>query len=337
MSAHRFPLGGLLIILACLFLGSAITVLSGLPVPGSVLGMLIFLAYLQWRKPDARSGSVRAADGLLANMQLFFIPPGVGIVAHLALLRTEWLAALGGFFASWVAALVAAVASTLAYNFFFTAPYRTLIANLATGAGTRAGKRRNSGRVVMGFNFHQYMDGLLSVFVGLGIRVWMETSGFMAHHHCRIVSIGGQYIFTAHFVGVLDHLEQRGRLLAAIDRPAGIEDLVPAMLGIGLREHHQLDVVRVAAKLGVTIAQVVDLVLRQCQAQPRVRRFQLAERDHLERTAPLRREQRRAILARCQQRLRHRIVQQLADRRLRSGIVRPAGKVDAHAALDDEG
>lgn len=106
MSAQRFPLGGLLIILACLFLGSAIAVLSGLPVPGSVLGMLIFLGYLQWRKPGVRSGSVRAADGLLANMQLFFIPPGVGIVAHLALLRAEWAAALGGFFASWAAALL---------------------------------------------------------------------------------------------------------------------------------------------------------------------------------------------------------------------------------------
>lgn len=114
MSAPRFPLGGLLIILGCLFLGSAAEAFTGLPVPGAVLGMLLFLAYLQWRKPGAGTGSVRAADGLLANMQLFFIPPGVGIVAHLALLRSEWVAALGGFFASWVAALlVTAVTAVL--------------------------------------------------------------------------------------------------------------------------------------------------------------------------------------------------------------------------------
>lgn len=106
MSAQRFPLGGLLIILGCQFLGSALVALSGLPVPRAVLGMLIFFAYLQWRRPEASSGSVRAADGLLSNMQLFFIPPGVGIVAHLALLRSEWAATLGGFFAGWAAALI---------------------------------------------------------------------------------------------------------------------------------------------------------------------------------------------------------------------------------------
>lgn len=106
MNTQRFPLGGLLLILACQFLGTAIVALSGLPVPGAVVGLLIFFAYLQWRAPAARSSSVRAADGLLANMQLFFIPPGVGIVAHLALLRSEWAAALGGFFASWAAAFI---------------------------------------------------------------------------------------------------------------------------------------------------------------------------------------------------------------------------------------
>ncbi|WP_432557547.1 CidA/LrgA family protein [Granulicoccus sp. GXG6511] len=106
MSAPRFPLGGLLIILGCQFLGMAIAALSGIPVPGTVLGMLIFFAYLQWQKPGLNASSVRAADGLLANMQLFFIPPGVGILAHFALLRAEWGAALGGLFAGWAAAHV---------------------------------------------------------------------------------------------------------------------------------------------------------------------------------------------------------------------------------------
>lgn len=114
MSIPRFPLGGLLIILACQFSGLAIAQLSGLPLPGTVLGLLIFLAYLQWRKPDAQASSVRAADGLLANMQLFFIPPGIGIMAHFALLRTQWAAMLGGFFIGWLAALlVTAVTAVL--------------------------------------------------------------------------------------------------------------------------------------------------------------------------------------------------------------------------------
>ena len=106
MTASRFPLGGLLLILGCQFLGLAIAELSGLPLPGTVVGMLIFFAYLQWQKPEANASCVRAADGLLANMQLFFIPPGVGIITHLALLRSQWVSALGGFFAGGIAALL---------------------------------------------------------------------------------------------------------------------------------------------------------------------------------------------------------------------------------------
>lgn len=116
MSAQRFPLGGLLLILACQLLGTVIVALSGFPVPGAVVGMLIFFAYLQWRAPDVKSTSVRAADGLLANMQLFFIPPGVGIVAHLALLRSEWAAGLGGFFAGWAAAILVTAVTALLFR-----------------------------------------------------------------------------------------------------------------------------------------------------------------------------------------------------------------------------
>ncbi len=32
-------------------------------------------------------------------------------------------------------------------------------------------------------------------------------------------------------------------LLFAVDGPVGVEDLVPAVLGVGLGEHHQFDVV----------------------------------------------------------------------------------------------
>ena len=52
-----------------------------------------------------------------------------------------------------------------------------------------------------------------------------------------------------------------------VDHPVGIEDLVPAMLGVGLREHHQLDVGRVAADAAEIVDQVVDLVVGQRQAQ----------------------------------------------------------------------
>lgn len=102
----RFPLWGLFVIIGCQFLGVGIAEFTGLPLPGTVIGMLLFFAYLQWRRPKDGSSVVRAADGLLANMQLFFIPPGAGIIAHVAVLRSEWVPAVGGFLISWLAALV---------------------------------------------------------------------------------------------------------------------------------------------------------------------------------------------------------------------------------------
>jgi hypothetical protein len=68
-------------------------------------------------------------------------------------------------------------------------------------------------------------------------------------------------------VGLADHAEQGQRLVDAIHRPARVEDLVPAMFGIGLGEHHQLDIGRIAPELAEVLHQVIDLVVGQCQAQ----------------------------------------------------------------------
>ena len=40
------------------------------------------------------------------------------------------------------------------------------------------------------------------------------------------------------------------RLRLAVDNPVGVEYLVPAVLGVGLGEHHQLHVRRIAADIG---------------------------------------------------------------------------------------
>ncbi len=62
----------------------------------------------------------------------------------------------------------------------------------------------------------------------------------------------------------------------AVDDEIGIEDLVPAVLAVGLREHHQFDIGRVAAEPGEGRRKVVDLIGRQRQAPIHVGRF---ERD----------------------------------------------------------
>ncbi|MNZ54577.1 hypothetical protein D3C78_724810 [compost metagenome] len=77
-----------------------------------------------------------------------------------------------------------------------------------------------------------------------------------------------------HLVGVLDHAEQAFFLAFAVDIPTGVEDLVAAVLGVGLGEHHQFDVVRVALEALEAGNQVVDLVFGQGQAQLDVGFFQ---------------------------------------------------------------
>ena len=44
-------LGGLLVILVCQLIGDLIVRATGLPVPGPVVGMLLFLVWLLVRKP----------------------------------------------------------------------------------------------------------------------------------------------------------------------------------------------------------------------------------------------------------------------------------------------
>ena len=68
-------------------------------------------------------------------------------------------------------------------------------------------------------------------------------------------------------VGGADHAEQRVGLFLAVDHPLGVEDLVAAVLAVGLGEHHQLDVGGVAPQVAEGLGQVFDFVVGQRQAQ----------------------------------------------------------------------
>src|SRR3546814_5614381 len=73
----------------------------------------------------------------------------------------------------------------------------------------------------------------------------------------------------------------------------------------------QLDVAGVTAELAEAFAQVFDLVLRERQAEACVGFLQPGERDALDPAARGDAEQRAGFVVRGQQRLRHRVVQQL--------------------------
>lgn len=98
-------LGGLLLILVCQLVGEFVVRTLGLPVPGPVAGMVLFLGWLLLRNPGPDAGEVRAADGLLTYLPLFFVPAGVGIVVHVPELLAQWLPITVGLLASWLVAL----------------------------------------------------------------------------------------------------------------------------------------------------------------------------------------------------------------------------------------
>jgi holin-like protein len=76
-------LRGLALLLLCQSAGEAAARGLGLPLPGPVLGMLLMLALLAW--PAVRAPVAAAADGLLQHLSLLFVPVGVGVITHVAI------------------------------------------------------------------------------------------------------------------------------------------------------------------------------------------------------------------------------------------------------------
>lgn len=97
---------GLLWVLGCQVTGEVVVRVLGLPIPGPVVGMVLLFVVLSVRRPAPESGTLRAADGLLRHLQLFFVPAAVGIMVHAGTVRTEWLPVTGALVISWAAGLV---------------------------------------------------------------------------------------------------------------------------------------------------------------------------------------------------------------------------------------
>ena len=120
-------LEALTLILVCQLAGEVSVVLTGLPVPGPVLGMLLLLGWLFLRGDVAESVG-RTADTLLAHLSLLFVPAGVGVLVHWERMRGEWIAI--------AAALVLGTSITLAV----TALTMTAVTRLAGRGGGSHGQ-----------------------------------------------------------------------------------------------------------------------------------------------------------------------------------------------------
>lgn len=92
-------LGFITVLLSCQLAGELVVVAADLPVPGPVLGMVILFVGLVIKGgvPDDLG---MVADGLVRHLSLLFVPAGVGLVLHVALIEREWLAISAGLVVS---------------------------------------------------------------------------------------------------------------------------------------------------------------------------------------------------------------------------------------------
>ena len=125
------------------------------------------------------------------------------------------------------------------------APGRALVAELAPGAGGRAGERRDRRRVVVRLDLRHVVRHLLVRAIP-SVGVGEEALRDPPFQHGRVVGIREDRALRIGRVRRADHPEEGVLPRLAVDDPRRVEDLVPAVLRVRLREHRQLDVGRVA-------------------------------------------------------------------------------------------
>ncbi|MBX3504885.1 MAG: CidA/LrgA family protein [Parvibaculum sp.] len=96
-----------LILVACDTAGRLVSWGLGLPVPGTVIGILFLLGGLvALRRVPGHLG--RVTDFLLAHLNFLYIPAGVGVMSYAALLADDLWPILVALFASTFLAMLAA-------------------------------------------------------------------------------------------------------------------------------------------------------------------------------------------------------------------------------------
>jgi putative effector of murein hydrolase LrgA (UPF0299 family) len=100
------------ILIGLQLVGEVLRVTLHLPLPGPLIGMALLTVVLVARGSAGPAAEhavpaplLKAANGLIANMGLLFVPAGVGIIAELGVLRREWMALLAGLVISTVLGL----------------------------------------------------------------------------------------------------------------------------------------------------------------------------------------------------------------------------------------
>lgn len=95
----------LTLVFLCQLAGELLVGALGLPVPGPVIGMGLMFAGLTLRGsvPDELA---RVGDVLLSHLSLLFVPAGVGVMVHAALIGRDWAPIALALVVSTIVALV---------------------------------------------------------------------------------------------------------------------------------------------------------------------------------------------------------------------------------------
>lgn len=102
------PLRGLAWLLALQSIGELLARGLHLPFPGPVVGMILLLIAL--RLPLVQAPVAACADFLLSHLSLLFVPVGVGVMTHLALIGSYGLRILVALVVStWIGLAVTAL------------------------------------------------------------------------------------------------------------------------------------------------------------------------------------------------------------------------------------
>lgn len=91
--------------------GLLIVTLFGLPVPGPVMGMVLFLFALM-TVDGLLEKTLPVVNVLLAHFALLFVPAGVGIIEHVERLEAEWLPITASILGSSILAMIVTVLVT---------------------------------------------------------------------------------------------------------------------------------------------------------------------------------------------------------------------------------
>jgi holin-like protein len=77
------------VLIALQLIGESIVQVSGLPVPGAIIGLILLYAILVVRG-DISEEMSRTSGFLLQNLGVLFVPAGVGVIAYLPMIAAQW-------------------------------------------------------------------------------------------------------------------------------------------------------------------------------------------------------------------------------------------------------